>query len=102
VGKHISLYLHENRESIEQRRFIAADQGKREMIALGLPARGGVRVEAAPVNNFVVVYTTIKSVFCSGSIGPFVPVLEPGFVFWDKSLEVFVSGGKTGTKYPTR
>ena len=29
---------------------------------------------------------------------PFVPVLEPGQGFRDKSLEAFVPGGRTGTK----
>ena len=38
--------------------------------------------------------TTTKTAFCPGSIGPFVPVLEPGFA-------PFVLGGRTGTKCPT-
>ena len=46
--------------------------------------------------------TLKKTVFCPGSITPFVPVLEPGFAFRDKRLEAFVPGGRTGTKCPTR
>ena len=42
--------------------------------------------------------TTTDSVFCPGSKLAFVPVLEPGQGFRDKSLEAFVPGGRTGTK----
>ena len=43
--------------------------------------------------------TTTKTTFCPGSIGPFVPVLEPGFAF---RVQPFVPGGRIGTKCPTR
>ena len=42
--------------------------------------------------------TTTDSAFCLGSKLAFVPVLEPGQGFRDKSLEAFVPGGRTGTK----
>ena len=67
-----------------------------------IPCLGAAAVAPLAYAHLTVVVdeapTTTDSAFCPGSKLAFVPVLEPGQGFRDKSLEAFVPGGRTGTK----
>ena len=65
-----------------------------------IPAMWDSAEERAQGRSTGAAVTTTDSAFCPGSKLAFVPILEPGHGFRDKSLETFVSGGRTGTKCP--
>ena len=60
----------------------------------------GSALTRVPLRLTVIGLTTTDSAFCPGFKLAFVPVLEPGHGFRDKSLDDFVPGGRIGTKCP--
>ena len=82
--KSLLLHQHQHRQLVTGGNLWSGDPNQRAS-CISLP-----RLPAA--------HTTTDLAFCLGSKLSFVPVLEPGQGFRDKSLEAFVPGGRTGTK----